>query len=397
VIAAEVNPALLAWAREQSGYQPDAVARRVGVAPDRLAAWESGDRKPTVRQAQVLARVYRRPFGVFFLPQPPALRPLAAEYRRLRGITPGVESPEFRLAVRGMSSRRETALELRDELGQEIPEFTLHARLSEGPQSIGWRLRQMLGITLNEQLAWRDEWQAWRAWRQAAETCGALVFLFPKVPLSETRGLSLLEFPLPAVGINSREQSPGARIFTLLHELVHVALALGHEERVALREIRSEGEWNDVERFAEEAASEAVIPGEALDEALGHNPVPASGWDVTAVRVLARRFRVTPLAMATRLRAANVLSWEAYGIWKAEWDEYVRNLRPRKGGMATPVEKALARAGRPFAQLVLEAMDANRISAADACHHLELRFDHLETLRYELRTASSPVEGDAAQ
>jgi transcriptional regulator with XRE-family HTH domain len=189
VIAAEVNPALLAWAREQSGYQPEAVARRVGVATDRLAAWESGDRKPTVRQAQVLARVYRRPFGVFFLPQPPALPPLAAEYRRLRGITPGVESPEFRLAVRGMSSRRETALELREELGEEIPQFTLHARLSEGPQSIGWRLRQILGITLNEQLAWRDEWQAWRAWRQAAETCGALVFLFPKVPLSETRGV----------------------------------------------------------------------------------------------------------------------------------------------------------------------------------------------------------------
>jgi len=87
-----VNPTLLAWAREQSGYAPEPVAKRLSVKVDRFLAWERGDRKPTVRQVEALAKVYHRPFGLFFLPQPPELPPLAAEYRRLPGVTPGVES-----------------------------------------------------------------------------------------------------------------------------------------------------------------------------------------------------------------------------------------------------------------------------------------------------------------
>ncbi len=78
-IPALVSPPLLAWAREQSGYAPEPVAKRLSIKPERLLAWERGDLKPTVRQAEELARFYQRPFGVFFLPQPPTLPPLSAE------------------------------------------------------------------------------------------------------------------------------------------------------------------------------------------------------------------------------------------------------------------------------------------------------------------------------
>jgi hypothetical protein len=45
----------------------------------------------------------------------------------------------------------------------------------------------------------------------------------------------------------------------------------------------------------------------------------------------------------------------------------------------------MGRVGRPFAQLVIEALDANRITAVDACRYLDLRFDLFEKLRGELR------------
>ncbi len=74
-IQAEVNPTLLVWAREESGYPAETVAKRLGVKLDRLEAWERGERKPTVRQTQELAKYYHRPFGVFFLPQRRRFRP----------------------------------------------------------------------------------------------------------------------------------------------------------------------------------------------------------------------------------------------------------------------------------------------------------------------------------
>lgn len=379
-----VNPLLLLWAREQSGYAVEQIARRLEVSPERLDAWENGKRKPTVRQAQKLANMYHRPFGVFFLPQPPSLPPLAAEYRRLPGVRPGVESPELRFAIRLMSLRRESALDLAAQLGTPVEEFSIEGHLEEGPAALAARLREALGVTLEEQFAWTDEWQALRRWREAVEGAGILVFQFPKVALSEARGLSLLDFPLPAIGINSREMSPSARTYALIHELAHVALAKGQEEQVALHEARSEDEWGKIERFAEETASAVLIPESALAEMLA--PVsPPSRWTVEAVRTLSRKFKVTPLAMATRLRARGTLTWTAYREWRVEWNEWLETRPPRGKGFATPVGKTLGRVGEPLTRLVLHAMDTNRITAVEASRLLDLNFGHFDKLRGALR------------
>lgn len=383
-IPALVTPALLKWARKESGYDPEQAAKRAGVPADKLLAWEQGEAKPTLRQAQALAKFYHRPLGVFFLPQPPSLLPLAAEYRRLPGIEPGAESPELRLAIRVMSQRRDVALQLSGELDHAVPEFNLALHPSEPPVTAGARLRSVLGVTPEEQLEWANEWQAWRRWREAVEHIGVLVFQFPKVDLKQVRGLALPLFPLPAIGINSKESSAAARAYTLMHELVHVALVFGHEEEVALRERRSEGSWLEMERFAEEVASAVLIPEEMLAAFLGRLSVARDAWDVPLVRKLASTFRVTPLAMATRLRSTGTLTWNGYKLWKRNWDAYVATLPPRKGGFASPVDKTLGRAGRPFAQLVLEALDANRITSVDASRYLDLRFDHVQNLRHEL-------------
>ena len=326
-----VNPTVLTWARQESGYPPEPVAKRLNVKPERLLAWERGELKPTVRQAQDLAKFYRRPFGVFFLPQPPALPPLAAEYRRLPGVRPGVESPEFRLALRVMSQRREVALELSEELGVRVEDFGFTAHLSETTAAVGARLREVLGITADEQLGWTSDWQAWRRWREAVETAGVLVFQFPKVSLAQARGVTLFKFPLPAIGINSKESSPGARSFTLLHELTHLALAVGNEERAALGETRDDAGWLEVERFAEEAASAALIPSEMLSSFLQKMDVSPDAWDITLMRSLASKFNITPLAMATRLRTAGALSWDGYNRWKDRMEPIPRYAPETEG------------------------------------------------------------------
>ena len=113
------NPLVLLWAREESGFPRERVAHKLQVKVERVASWEQeGERAPTLRQIQKLARFYHRPLSLFFLSSPPKLPPLAADYRRLPNVVPGHESPELRLAVRQMSIRREQSINLIGELGE---------------------------------------------------------------------------------------------------------------------------------------------------------------------------------------------------------------------------------------------------------------------------------------
>jgi len=363
------------------------VASRLGVKEAHVEAWEKGGRQPTQRLLEKLAKFLRRPLGVFFLPHPPQLPPLGAEYRRLPGVTPGQESPELRIALRQISPRRENALNLMEELGGAVPTFTLRAHLQEPPAEVGARLRHATNIEIATQLEWPNEWRAWAAWRAAVEDMVVLGFLFPGVSLEEARGLSLLRTPLPAVAINSREM-PETRSFTLFHELVHVMLAAADEEAPAIRERRPASRWDEVERFAEAVASHVLVPETALGQALPSGPADRA-WNLQDVRALARRFRITPLAMATRLRESGFMSWAKYNAWRKEWESYVATLKPRRGGIATQVEKAVSRAGRPFASLVLEALGANRITSVDASRFLDLKFEHFEELGDHLRESGT--------
>lgn len=386
-----VNPELLSWARQESGFELFRVAKRLNVKPEKVEAWEAGERQPTMRQIENLARFFHRPLSIFFLPQPPQLTPLAAEYRRLPHVIPGHESPELRLGLRQMLTRRDNTLNLMGELGEPVPEFALSARLDESPVAVGARLRAATTISLDEQLAWPSEWRAWAAWRSAIENLGVLVFQFGKVALSEVRGLALLRTPLPVVGINSKE-IPEARCFTALHEIVHLMLAAGHQEESAIKEHRSSEEWDDVERFAEIAASHALVPEAALNHEIAS--LKLAEWDIASTRRLARRFRITPLAMATRLRESGYMNWARYQAWRQEWDDYVASLPERGKGFATPVSKALGRNGRPFAQLVLEALSTNRITPVTAARYLDLKFEHFEKLKAAIRDASAGMAGD---
>ncbi len=388
------NPTVLVWARRESGYAPVQVAKRLGVKEDRLAEWEMGDRVPTLRQLEGLAKMYHRPLGVFFRPKPPVVAALATEYRRLPGLSPGEESPELRLAVRKMSNRRETMIDLLDEVGDLVPTFTLAAHLHEEPAAVATRLRAALGVPVKTQLGWNNEWQAWSAWREAVEELGVLVFQFPGIPLEEIRGISLLHWPLPVAGVNSKEASPEARSFTLIHEVVHLMLAAGKEEQPAAKEPRRGSAWQAVERFAEETASHTLVPEPALRSLVATANMRTEDWDIAAVRKLARRFRITPLAMATRLRSSGFMGWDHYREWKNDWTAHLATLKPRSGGFATPVTKTLGRAGRPFTKLVLEAMSGNRITSDQAARHLDLKFDHFDKLRDALRAGPGTGGGN---
>lgn len=60
-------------ARESAKMTEEMAASKVAVSIVKFKTWENGDDYPTIRQAQALARAYRRPFALFFLPEVPII------------------------------------------------------------------------------------------------------------------------------------------------------------------------------------------------------------------------------------------------------------------------------------------------------------------------------------
>jgi transcriptional regulator with XRE-family HTH domain len=68
---AHITPNVLKWARESARMTKETASSKVSVSIEKLREWEKGISQPTIRQAHNLARVYKRPFALFFLPEVP--------------------------------------------------------------------------------------------------------------------------------------------------------------------------------------------------------------------------------------------------------------------------------------------------------------------------------------
>src|ERR1700712_343124 len=68
---AYITPKVLRWARESARMSVEMAAAKAHVTPEKLNEWEEGVTQPTIKQAETLAKAYRRPFALFFLPEIP--------------------------------------------------------------------------------------------------------------------------------------------------------------------------------------------------------------------------------------------------------------------------------------------------------------------------------------
>ena len=79
---APITPKVLKWARESAKMSIGDITKKIDVSSERIKDWESGVSNPTIAQAQNLAKVYKRPFALFFLPDiPNDFQPLQ-DYRK---------------------------------------------------------------------------------------------------------------------------------------------------------------------------------------------------------------------------------------------------------------------------------------------------------------------------
>ena len=213
-IPALVKPELLVWARSSAGLSLDSAADLARIDSTTLGEWESGHDLPSISELRRLGEIYKRPIAVFFLAEPPKKFDAQREFRRLAGVLPGKETPEFLQALRWTLFRREAAMEVY-RLSGEVP-ASLSASLDPhaDPEVAGQQVRELLGISWDAQLEWQSPHEALNTWRVAMEARGVLVFQTSDVALAEMRGTCIPDEPLPAILLNGKD-APQGRIFFL--------------------------------------------------------------------------------------------------------------------------------------------------------------------------------------
>jgi Zn-dependent peptidase ImmA (M78 family) len=382
---AEVEPAILAWARSNAGLSIEEAAHSLQTRPDKVLAWEDGQEHPSMAQLRRMASAYKRLLSDFYLPRPPEDDPIPHDFRRLPGEVAFHYSRALRYQLRLARRRRELALDLAAELETEVPALTARLDLNDDPERAGAELRRLLGVTLEVQRTWRDPRASYKAWRERIESAGILVFQATGVAPGEVLGFSLTDRPLPVIGVN-RKLAPNGRTFTLLHECVHVFL-----ERSSICDIE-EGvlrppEEQRPEVFCNAVAAAALVP---LDALLSQNlvvdrPARPRDWSEDELGSLARVFGVSHEVILRRLLTAGRTTQAFYAARRAFWgsllDAPARPTEPDTDYMRNMPQEVISDLGRPFTRLVVDSYLNSYTSLSDVSRHLGLRADKVAKVR----------------
>ena len=344
-------------------------------------------------QLRNLATIYKRSISDFYLPAPPAEKPIPHDFRRSPGEVALVYSPSLRRQLRLAQERRALALSLYSEIGEEPPPVAGQVSDTADPEAVGGQIRTLLGVEFEEQRRWGEGRPAYNAWRRRIESLGVLVFQFENVGTEEAWGFSIVEERLPVIGIN-RKLAPNGRTFTMLHELVHVLLGEGSICDIDDLTPRGEREIR-IEAFCNRVAASALMPGRLFR---AHNVMTAHAggntWDDAEIKAVARTFGVSREAVVRRLETFGLTTM---GFYLAKREQYRREREEqRKKKLAASKDKsmkrnmpreALSNLGRRYVHLILRNYQDERITLMDASEYLGVRAEKVRSVE-DIATAT---------
>ena len=389
-IQAFINPELLRWARESIHMDAHQAAAKIGVSPDRLADWEDGADRPSMHQLRRASEVYKRPLAAFYLPNPPRDFHVPHDFRRVAGKHGGELSPEMMIELRRVQFNRATAVELTDNQDYPVRALLGSVRVNGTAHEIATRVRSLLGVSESIQAGWQTPYTALNAWKDAIERLGVLVFHFERVDVSEARGLSVADYPLPFIALNGRD-SPRARVFTLIHEFCHLmSRTSGICDTAERTKVASPDD--EVEAFCNRVAGEALVPRQTL---LDHPAVARHGsgsaWTPAELGEIADFFKVSREVVLRRLLHLERTTRSFYEKFRR--DLAARQPRRQTGPMPYS-RRILRRVGQPFARIVIGAYYSERITGNELAEYLGARLKYLPKIESLLEGGNTLTGGD---
>jgi len=377
---------MLKWAREKTGFTIKNVVDAEKVSEELIEKWENGDEILTLARLRRLAKRYKYPLMIFYLPEPQHQFSMVKDFRLTRNALKRAFSPKLCFGIRRTQEIQAWAAELLESEETETVDFVGSISEQDDVSRVANDLRMRLNVTISMQLQCETDHEALKLWREKIEELGCFVFQISGVEVEEMRGFALPNEYAPAVVVNARE-FPTVRIFTMVHELVHILLGqtviTGGSELYYSKTTRVA----KTERFCNQVAAATIVP-----ESDFRARIP-SNWeqrDDEIIRELAAVYRIGRATVALRLFELDYAKKQWLSSKMRLYNTNRPSKLPSKGGPAREI-LSLSQNGKMFSTLALSAFHAGKIHGGELTSLLNLKLKHLgklESLLYPSRVRS---------
>jgi len=381
-----VNPEILRWARERSGYTIAGIADALSKDVSAITAWEDGTAVPTYNQLELLAyRYYKRPLALFFFPTPPDEIGAGEQFRTLPDFEIAKLVPDTRHAIREAQAMQQALLELADSKNPASRLVFRDLKLSpdRSVSEATSLLRDYLDISVRDQSEWNDISDALRNWRASVEAVGVFVFK-RSFKQDDVSGFSLVHSEFPLIYINN-STAKSRQIFTLFHELAHILLNSSGITKTDTSYIAAlSGADKSIEVFCNFFSGEFLVP--SADFELRYDPARDPK---TSSEELAEYYNVSREVVLRRLLDRGMVTQSYYEEMAGTWIDQFEDAKGKRTGGDYYATKAVY-LGDSYLNLVFSQYYEGRLTPEQVAGYLDVKATNLEGLeRHMLRRASS--------
>lgn len=378
-----INPEILKWARERSGFSLEAAAKALNKEKSFIVECESGQRTMTYVQLEKLADKYKRTVALFFLPNPPE-EPKLDEKLALRSADVKKLKPKTLFLFRQAYSRQLSLMELNNQkkpteelIFRDLQFTTSNNTLNEkNAIQLAEKCRDYLKISIEMQSNWSNEKVALESWRHHIQEKGIFVFKDAfKDDLVD--GFCLLHNEFPLIYLNNSRPSV-IQIFSLIHELGHVLVGENGITPDITGTIKRKSK--DIESFCNQFASEFLVPIKDFKKRINYSEI-----NDETIHNLTKYYKVSPHVILLKLIKIGVLSQKTYKKKVRnlvdQYENYKRNEESNKVlGGADYYNTLLSYLGDKYTSLAFEKYHQELISIEKLADYLNVKAKHIKEL-----------------
>lgn len=379
-----VQPDVMRSLRENLNIPPEIAAKKAGVSIAMYLSWESLPSEISLSRLERLAVLYNRNWTAFLLERPANKIRVGANFRAnpdraaLSTVTlEAVEDAERIMQL--MADIREAPPDLKFLLDNKIT-------LSDDPDQIAHRIRNIFGVTLKEQEEFQDYYAAYKGWSSPLALRGINICELP-MPIDEVRAFTLRRDDYAVIVVNSVDAIQG-RIFSLLHEFAHLLLQMTgvcdfHE--------KSRNHDSGVEAFCNKVAAAVLVPRDDFLIRISDQFHDSEVTSEYTVKKIAHIYGVSQEVIYRRLNTVGLITDREYETYRQKlYKEILSKKIKKKRKIVVSYEKrVIKKRGKAFVADVFDAYENSRITYRDIGKYLGVNTRHISKLQRELSHGSS--------